>query len=243
MELVKKIAVVVPFKTDNELTESLLKRALDSIDERFMVIQVSDNVLKVGVSGCRNQGIDYARLEGCEYITFLDADDTYVPDAWDVITKAIEEAPDADVIQLNHMRNDSVGRAWLKYYNHRGTYNLTRLPEFWFVCWNKIVKADVLRDIRFIKGLNRGEDELFCLEVFAKTRTVYCSEGVHLIHHFDNPQSLSKTVTVCDVLAEQQALINLCFTYQNDRELLEAVRVRQVQLWNCPVYTRLFGGA
>ena len=235
------IAVIVPYYPTEE-TAALFKRCQESIDKRFEVYTVFD-FNGDGVSKARNRGIDEAIADGCDYITFLDADDTYVPNAWDIINRAINEAPDAPIIQLNHRRQDSTGRSWVKYYNRRGTYGISNLPDFWVVCWNKIIKADVLRDIRFIKGLNRGEDELFCLEVFAKTRTVYCSEGVHLIHHFDNPQSLSKTVTVCDVLAEQQALINLCFTYQNDRELLGAVRARQVQLWNCPVYTRLFGGA
>jgi glycosyltransferase involved in cell wall biosynthesis len=234
------IAVIVPYYPTEE-TAALFKRCQDSIDKRFEVYTVFD-FNGDGVSKARNRGIDEAIADGCDYITFLDADDTYVPNAWEIITGAISEAPDAPIIQLNHRRQDSTGRSWVKYYNRRGTYGISNLPVFGIVCWNKIIKADAVGAIRFIEGLNRGEDELFIFELMAKTRTVYCSEGIHLVHHFDNPRSLSKIADIDDLLAEQNALNGFMKLNKADREITGAIRARQAQLWDGPVYKKIFGG-
>ena len=234
------IAVIIPYYPTED-TAALFKRCQESIDKRFEVYTVFD-FNGDGVSKARNRGIKEAIADGCDYITFLDADDTYVPNAWDIINRAINEAPDAPIIQLNHRRQDSTGRSWVKYYNRRGTYGISNLPDFWFVCWTKIIKADVLRFTRFIEGLNRGEDELFIFELLAKTRTVYCSEGIHLVHHFDNPRSLSKIADIDDLLAEQNALNGFMKFNESDREITGAIRARQAQLWDCPVYKKIFGG-
>lgn len=226
-----KIAVIIPFVDRDEL----LKRCLDSIDERFEVIPWHDEH-RDGPSIARNYGIEAALQCGADYITFLDADDFMTPDAYDQIVAAIKEEPEVPIIQLNHRRRQPDGNLYCKFYNRRGTYDLARLPELWVVVWNKVYKADLFWDIRFKPGLNHGEDELFNLMCLAKARRIYCSERAHMVHCFDNPQSLSKTVKVEDLLAEQRALLEFAERHVDDGEILDAVRQRQAYLWDNKVY-------
>ena len=176
-----------------------------------------------------------------DYITFLDADDTLEPNAYDQMLAAISEAPDAPLIQMNHKRMQPNGSAYVKFFNRRGTYEPDNLPSLWVCVWNKLYKADTLKDIRFIVGLNHGEDELFVLEALAGARRVYCSERVAMTHYFDNLNSLSKTCTLSDLIDEQTALLRFAVAHEDDGSLCEAVRLRQIELWSNNIYRRHFG--
>ena len=232
-----KISVIVPSYVMSDTERELLDRCIKSIDKRFDIQLVFDT-FPYGVSWARNTGIEQA-LEEADYITFLDADDTMNPDAWEQMTKAITEEPDEPVIQMNHLRKKD-GTVYSRFYNRRGTYYPDRLPQFWVGVWNKVIKADFIKGIRFIEGLDYGEDELFILNCLAKSGRIYCSEHIAMTHHFDNPQSLSKTVTAEKILAEQKELMNFLEEHQKDHRLCEAVRIRQLELWNNNIYKTVF---
>jgi len=256
------IALIIPFYN----AEPYLKRCLDSIAGPFEVIMIDDGstdggadlvdnydnqgymiyLIKLGerrgVSCARNTGIEKALELEADYITFLDVDDFMLPDAYDQLVTAIKEEPREKMIQLNHRRRQANGYDYIKFYNKQGTYSLEKLPDFWVGVWNKVYKASLLEDIRFIPGLDHGEDELFNLECLSKARRIYCSDRIHMVHCFDNPQSLSKTVTPKDLIAEQHALNNFMLRHKEDIELLEAVRQRQAYLWDNKVYKSTFGG-
>lgn len=233
-----RISVIVPSYVRNETEKDLLERCIKSIDERFNVQLVSDT-FPFGVSWARNVGLERAFDENPDYITFLDADDTMNPDAWEQMTKAIAEEPDEPVIQMNHLR-EKEGTTYCRFFNRRGTYYPDRLPQFWVGVWNKVFKADFLHGISFIEGLQHGEDELFILECLAKSRRIYCSERIAMTHHFDNQASLTHNVTASDLFEEQKALLNFLEDNEKDREICEAVRIRQTELWSNPVYKSIF---
>ena len=230
-----KIAVIIPFVDRDEL----LKRCLDSIDERFEAIPWHDEH-RAGPSIARNYGIEAAFQWGADYITFLDADDFMSPDAYDQIVAAIKENPKAPIIQLNHRRRGQNGYDYIKFYNKCGTYGLNKLPDFWVGVWNKVYKASHIKDIRFLPGLNHGEDELFNLTCLSVARSIYCSERIHMVHCSDNPQSLSKTVKVEDLIAEQRSLLDFAEYHADDGKLLDAVRQRQAYLWENRAYRSTF---
>ena len=236
-----KIAVIVPYYTPNKLTEELFDRCTKSVDKRFELICANSNLYGGGVSLSRNIGLEEAFASKVDYVTLLDADDTMTPDAWEQINRAIEEEPGESVIQMNHLRMKE-GKTYCKFFNRRGTYYPSNLPLFWFVVWNKVIKTEFLNDIKYKVGLSRGEDELFVLDCIAKSRRIYCSERVAAIHHFDNPESLSRIVTASELIEEQTALLDFLHDHEGDQELGEAVRIRQTELWNCPIYKRLFAG-
>ena len=114
-----KIAVIVPYYPEEETSE-LYTRCLDSIDIRFRVVNIVDYTHS-GVSAARNRGLNVALARDIDYITFLDADDTFNRDAFDQIKEAIKEAPpDADIIQLNHEREKEGFQKWMKHFNKEG---------------------------------------------------------------------------------------------------------------------------
>ena len=237
-----KISVIIPYKNEPETAE-LAGRCLKSVMSQNFDIHYLVDFDGKGVSVMRNQGIESALKAGADYITFLDADDTYAPDAYEQILSAISEAPDEPIIQLNHVREFPDGRTQQRMWNRRGTYTLDNLPQLWVSSCNKVIKADLIKDIRFIEGLNHGEDEIFILSCLAKARRLYHSERIALHYHKDNPNSLSTVTSLEDLIGEQEALCEFAEKHKDDPELLRAVRQRQSELWNNACYKRVFGGA
>lgn len=237
-----KITIVLPYYTPDDLTKKLFQRCVDSIDPRFEVFTVEDKE-GVGPALARNEGLNAALKENPDYITFLDADDTLAPDAYDQMVKAIEAAPLAPIIQMNHIMVLPDGTQKPRMWNKRGTYLLDKLPQLWVSSVNKLYKADLLQNIRFKNSLNHGEDEIFVLECLAKARRIYNSDRVALHYHKDNPNSLSQVTSFDDLIDEQRALLELFIDYSDDRALCEVIRQRQCELWNNPTYRRIIGGA
>lgn len=257
-----RIAVIIPYKN----AAAWLPRCLESINEQLEAYLINDHstdgghVIVIGrglstdnitplwlerddhgVSHARNEGIMEALDTGADYITFLDADDELTPDAYDVMTEAIQIFPNSDIIQFNHYREID-GRRYCKFYNPRGDKDLGHLPGFWVGVWNKLYKADLVKKVYFDNELSHGEDELFNLECLAHARRISCFEKCTVIHHFDNPESLSKTASASDLIREQRALINFLEKHEHDAELCKAVRVRMTELWDNPIYKKTLGG-
>ena len=238
------ITVIVPYYTPDQLTKDLVKRCVASVDKRFDLIEIPD-VEHLGPGITRNDGLRKALSRHeyrPDYITFLDADDTFAPDAYDQMVKAIEEMPNAPIIQMNHIRVMPDGSQKPRMWNKKGTYSLGRLPQLWVSSVNKLYKASLVEDIRFNAGLNHGEDELFVLECLAKARTIYNTDRVALHYHKDNPNSLSSATSMQDLLGEQCALLEFIDEHKDDKELCDVVRRRQVELWDNAVYKRVIGG-
>lgn len=237
-----KIAVIIPYLPDDS-TEALYERCKDSLDSRFEVIRCVD-YFREGVSKMRNRGLQivFTTYPDTDYITFLDADDTYAPDAYDQMVKAIEEAPNAPIIQLQHVREFPDGRTQQRLPSPPGDYGLGRLPNLWVSVCIKLFKADLIRDIRFKPDLCHGEDELFMLEALKIARGIHVSRRVALHYHKDNPHSLSTTTSASDLYGEQRALIDFLMLNGNDKEICNVVRTRQCELWNNAVYRKNFGG-
>lgn len=233
-----KISVIIPSYAPTPAEKDLLGRCIKSIDERFDVQLVCDT-FPFGVSWARNIGLERAFDVNPDYITFLDADDTMNPDAWEQMTKAIAEEPDERIVQMNFLRHRD-GMTYSRFYNRRGTYYPDRLPSNWFNVWNKVFKADFLHGIRFIEELQYGEDEIFMLECLAETGRIYCSERIAMTHYFDNMSSLTKTVKAERLIDEQRALLKFLEEHTEDKEICKAVRLRQLELWNNPTYKSIF---
>ena len=236
-----RIAVIVPYYPDNS-TAPLFNRCIESISSRFHVYTAIDNE-HYGVADARNRGLERALEDkSIDYVTFLDADDTFNVDAYEQMCEAIAECPEADIIQMNHQRQKEGFEKWVKYFNTHGYYELDCLPSFWFAVWNKLYKASLLEDICFEDWINYGEDEVFNLECLTKARRIYCSERFAMTHHFDNPNSLTKTLTLNDIMNEQMTLQDFVWRHTDDTEMLSVIRQRQIELWSSSVYKQFFGG-
>ncbi len=211
----------------------------DIVHEYEALFLQVDNQHTPGVSGARNTGLDLATGD---WICFLDADDEYAPGAINAINASVRMYPEVDLIQLNHVRVIANGTQMPRMFNPRGKYPLNNLPKLWMSSCNKIFRANLIKDIRFKEGLYHGEDEIFVLECLKRTRCIYNSEHIALHYHKDNPNSLSTITSFDDCLGEQRALLNFLEENREDRELCEAVRIRQTELWNNGTYKRTFGG-
>jgi len=233
-----KISVIIPFVNRDEL----LKRCLDSIDSRFEVIAVEDES-RLGPSATRNEGLNrafnYMNYQP-DYITFLDADDFMLPEAYDNMVAAIKQDRSAQIIQFNHKRQMQDGTVYTRFFNADRVHTIPSVPSLWVNVWNKLYKADLIENIRFIPGLNHGEDELFNLECLHAAEKMHSSSMFTVMHCFDNPRSLSKTTTFTDLIREQKELIDFLDCHSFDNGIHELIRKRQLELWDNPTYKSIF---
>ena len=214
-------------------SENIVKEFTE-VDDRFLAY---DNKYSKGTSGARNTGLDKA---SGEWVTFLDADDHYSANAYNKFRAAIRET-NLPMIQLNHMMEKN-GNIRPRLYNPQGEYHLGGLPKLWPSVCIKLFKKNLIEDLRFLENLRHGEDEVFTLNCLIKTRRIYVTDISVLIYTKDNPNSLSTTTSLEDLLGEQKALCELADKHKDDPELLRAVRQRQSELWNNAAYKRTFGG-
>ena len=194
-------------------------------DERFMLL---DNERGPGVSGARNTGLDHA---AGEWITFLDSDDEMLPGAYKTLTSVLKQ--DANVYQFNHMRWIArKNREIHKYKNNRGIYTSAKLPEAWFGVWNKLFRAEFVKDIRFDERTQYGEDGLFILECLAKDDRIIHADFMKRVckHNLENKESLSHIKTGGDLL-KQVHLYEEFMLRQKDPQIRLAVCNELSILW------------
>lgn len=231
------ISLIVPFKN----ARPWLKRCLDSIKGDFEVILVDDgstddgrqivekydvklfeNEHAPGVSGARNTGLDHATGE---WVTFLDADDELAPGAFEIFSKV----KSGNIHQFNHIRKYGF-QTVMKFDNKAGLYRINALPEAWWGVWNKLYKREFLEDVRFLDGLQYGEDGLFVLECLTKDKKIRCHEERTVVHRFDNKRSLSHLKTGPDLITQVRAYEDFLFSH-DDPDVRRAVCLEISKLW------------
>ena len=166
-------------------------------DERFVLL---DNERGPGVSGARNTGLDHVRGE---WVTFLDADDEFLPGAYRMLTSVIK--PGVNVYQFNHLRWVArKKREVRKYQNQRGIFTSAKLPEAWYGVWNKLFRAEFVQDVRFDERTQFGEDGLFVLECLAKDDRILHADFNKRVckHNLENKESLSHIKTGGDLIKQ-----------------------------------------
>lgn len=175
-------------------------------DERFRMLRT---YFGKGVSAARNYGIVFAQaVLQAEWITFLDADDEIKPDAYESYMKAIGDGS-YNIYQMDHVRYyDKINKETIKYRGEPGEYTLGMdAPECFCMVWNKIYRSDFLGEtIRYKDGLQYGEDELFNYSCLAKDPRMMVTNEIAVIHHYSNPNSLTKTRRAEDLMTQMRAL-------------------------------------
>lgn len=257
-----KISVIIPYYK----TGGRIGRCLDSLQNQagdIEIVAIDDNgelnnedfaiaaqyidtvrishTERRGVSAARNSGLDIATGD---WITFLDADDTWLPNAGEQLQQAIEANPDAKIIELDHLRHYvETGETRKKYALPRCAYKFGTSNRAWCFVWNKLYKADLIKDIRFVEGIQFGEDEVFNIDVLAKhNKIVHDDRFIALKRYFDNKQSLSRTKDREGLLAQNDALIDCLNRHADKPEIARSICMLIGKHWQSPTFLQKFGG-
>lgn len=232
-----KISIIVPAYN----TEKSFQRCLDSItgqsfrDYEVLIIDDGsidatgtiadeyasrDSRIKVlhkqngGVAAARQDGIDH--VSG-EYTLFVDSDDYILPNTLqELYYAATSQKADLVIFDFNLIRNNKV-----EYWNQQPTSLKWEhlLGDMFYLCplWNKLIRTACFRDqgVRFVEGINAGEDHLFILKILACNpliRTAYVGKA---LYQYDLTQN-SSSITNIGISAEQRLLPLVLFRNEYD---------------------------
>lgn len=240
-----KISVIIPVYNEAEFVKRSIDSVIGKADEIIVVddgstdgsseilnlyggrgeIKLYRHLKSRGVSEARNYGLD--RATG-DYITFLDADDEWAQDAILHLRKAA--AMGENIVQFNHIRHYVVGGAHsekVRFEARPQWYTAHIRPSMWEQVWNKLFKREFIEKnkLRFLKGLQFGEDEIFSLEAMLANEGVRCVKYATVVKHFENKQSLCHTVNSERLFAQLAALHGLADTFKNTGNTKGALEV------------------
>lgn len=162
-------------------------------DARVVIIHQRNS----GVSLARNAGIE--RSTG-EYLTFLDADDTLVNDALEIMVSCLEDAQ-ADIAGfISCCIEEGETRKSIKTTGEQrilvGKEALEGALEdrpFSYAVWAKLYRRSVIGQTRFLQGVRVHEDAFFLFECFCKQpAVVLCDRHVHWYYVTPNSASRSR---------------------------------------------------
>lgn len=217
-----EIILVNDGSTDKSLE---ICKKYENIDNRIKLISIDNN----GVSNARNVGIKNATGK---YIGFVDSDDYIDDDMFELLYRGIEDNNgDLSIIgyQIETTNNKVIKNTNLNYNKNIEIMTKNQAYEkildknlFQGYCWNKLFKAELLKDILFDVNIYICEDLLFVCEYLQRCNTiVYNSKNCyHYIYYSNsswNSLYLSKWVTILD---SYERIINI---YKNLNINLETI--------------------
>ena len=208
----EKLSVIVPIYNGEEHLEKCLNSIINQTFKDFELILIDDgskdqslkicleferkyNNVKVfhqenkGTSTARNLGVE--KSSG-EWITFVDDDDWIEPNTYELAFSAQKNNPDCSMIQWNQERFWS-GGTYIKDQDKNtkeGKYNLLDKPNRWGFIWNKIFRANIIRDNNLYEFNDSNgdsvatEDFVFCIFYAAYDPNMYQIEDFCYHHGF-----------------------------------------------------------
>ena len=160
-----------------------------------------DNVLflvsdKIGASRARNIGLDHAKGE---YIAFVDADDYVSPTMYDVLIKCLN-INQADLVFCDFYQGTDSNFHFQVQEGKVPHCSKVSIQEFYydlfmkercshFAPWNKLIKREILEEIRFDETLRIAEDKSFIARSIGECKRIYKVQE-SLYYYYRNSESL-----------------------------------------------------
>lgn len=153
-----------------------LMKELALNDRRIEVYSQPNN----GVATTRNNLLDKANGD---WVLFVDSDDTILPDTVEILLHE-QEATGADMIVFNqrqprHYDQETVIREFLRHREFRG------------MLWNKLLKREQLKGLKFDPSVSYGEDALMIWQVLQRVNLVVAIDKM-LYQYRPGEESLSR---------------------------------------------------
>lgn len=160
------------------------------LDDRIIVIHQKNG----GVSNARNKGIDLARGE---YVSFVDSDDSMEIDMYERLYNNIIES-NADISSCNILLHRLDGKVDSYHDGEKKCYEAKELISDFFsnaACkaafwgpYNKLIKTDIVKNVKFNPKYRIGEDILFVFECIENSKKIVF-ENVGLYHYIKREAS------------------------------------------------------
>lgn len=179
-----EIIIVENGSTDGtlQLAHSMMKD-----DDRIKVIQ-SDK----GVSRARNAGIN---ASSGKWLLFLDADDAYTEDAFEVMAGYLDT--DADIVEFGHFHGTKpvpVTKIDKSFFDDIDDAKVTMIekPTVYLTAVSKLFRRDIIidNDLSFDTEMSVSEDSDFVLRYILKCRSIAFSKEIIYSYSVDNESTM-----------------------------------------------------
>ncbi len=148
---------------------------LASDDTRLVLLDGSND----GVSSARNKGLQAARGE---YVLFLDADD-WVEPTW--LEELSRLCPGQDIVQFDFYEVGTEKKAI-----HIDSSVDMIVQGEGAVVWRRAYRRELVADLRFDTGIKAGEDYLFSVQAFLRSRSYRHLNSFLYNYNIENPHSI-----------------------------------------------------
>ena len=186
----------------SDRSSSIISEWISNASEKIEIRYI-ENESNMGVSYSRNLGIRAAKKD---YIFFIDADDTIVPDFKTKIEEYISFYDEIDLIRFNHnLSNKSDFEA-------RVFNGFETIPEEFIKSYylhsscTQVAKRSLFKDILYDESIIFGEDMLLVYHLIRKANSILILPDILYIYNF-SASSASNSMTSEQILKRIQSTI------------------------------------
>ena len=182
----------------------------EQMDERIWLFQQKN----AGVSAARNAAMELATGD---YVLMVDSDDWIEPDMVSVLVENIQTTgADISCCQYDKMVRSDIG-VLEKWEQRQALETFIVHQKINGSLVNKLIKRDVLEELRFDSSIRYGEDALFCWKVLLRAASMCITNRVlyHVVMHDDSATGGGSykpirrdCITVWSIISDEAAKID-----------------------------------